>query len=882
NSYNLQLYGTGFTSFTIDPITRVLTRSDAGNNWFAEGSHQAATGVTARRTGLTSFPAQYALGDDTDCTRPVTSPITGLSDICSGQAGTAYSVVNNPSNTYAWTINGGVQVSGSNTSSIIVNWGATGTENASVSVVESNACTEGARVTLPVTINSIAPVTINGNTSLSEYSTGISYSVPDRPGYTYQWFVTGGTVSSGGNTSSITIDWGPAGSGNVTVIAELTGCNPAPPVMLDIRLYDVIQSVQSGLWNDPATWDCGCEPLPTQSVRISTGHTVTLHNSANIEINNLVIDAGAILDYNGNPFKVHGDLFVNGTYNGDASMVLTLDGIEKVIDGTGTIAGGFIIPSGSKSVASTASLTITTGDITIGGSVFVTNNGTIILNGNLYGTNPSTTWINAENSVLEITGELLATGNLRSFATGNSISYSGGASQSVKTPVNSIYHHLLVAGTAAKSLSGPVTINGNLLLGGTATLDATVNNYGINIRGDWTNTGTSFNPRSGRVTFDGITDQVITGPEMFHNLSFTNLSGNLILNSNVVVRNNLVMAGNNIVTGPNILTIGVNAATVGSITYTSGTLVGKIERWANTFGDILFPVGTALSYNPANIYINIISSPGTVIAEFIPADPGASGLPLLDGTTDVRYHFSDGYWNLVASNGFVSGNYNIELVANNFTSDILNINTRILKRENSGDWMFDGSHVSATLPSVFRNFLTGGISALGTQFGLAFACAPYSVTGLVTATKCFGTIDGEIDISVAGATAPYSYIWAPGGETTEDITGLPAGAYQVTVTDARGCVTPEVFNVSQPAPLTIDEVVTDATCFGSNDGAIDISVEGGTVPYFFAWSTSDGSGLVPGDEDQTSLSAGTYTVLFQDINGCSTTKDITVIVTDVT
>ncbi len=63
--------------------------------------------------------------------------------------------------------------------------------------------------------------------------------------------------------------------------------------------------------------------------------------------------------------------------------------------------------------------------------------------------------------------------------------------------------------------------------------------------------------------------------------------------------------------------------------------------------------------------------------------------------------------------------------------------------------------------------------------------------------------------------------------------------------------------------------VTDVSCFGGNDGAIDISVENVTIPYTFTWSTSNGSGLIQGNEDQTGLTAGDYKVVVEDGAGCS-------------
>ncbi|RPD91603.1 hypothetical protein EGM88_14755, partial [Aureibaculum marinum] len=60
-------------------------------------------------------------------------------------------------------------------------------------------------------------------------------------------------------------------------------------------------------------------------------------------------------------------------------------------------------------------------------------------------------------------------------------------------------------------------------------------------------------------------------------------------------------------------------------------------------------------------------------------------------------------------------------------------------------------------------------------------------------------------------------------------------------------------------------------CNGDNNGAIDITVVGGVGPYNYSWTTSDGSGLVAADEDQTGLTAGAYAVTITDANGATTT-----------
>jgi gliding motility-associated-like protein len=141
-----------------------------------------------------------------------------------------------------------------------------------------------------------------------------------------------------------------------------------------------------------------------------------------------------------------------------------------------------------------------------------------------------------------------------------------------------------------------------------------------------------------------------------------------------------------------------------------------------------------------------------------------------------------------------------------------------------------------------------------------------SVTS-VTNVLCNGGTTGAINISVSGGTPGYTFVWS-NGAVTEDVTGLPAGTYSVTITDANGCgTTLNNINVTQPASAVSASVtsITNVLCNGGATGAIDITVSGGTPGYTFAWS----NGAVT--EDVTGLTAGTYSVTITDANGCGTT-----------
>lgn len=149
-----------------------------------------------------------------------------------------------------------------------------------------------------------------------------------------------------------------------------------------------------------------------------------------------------------------------------------------------------------------------------------------------------------------------------------------------------------------------------------------------------------------------------------------------------------------------------------------------------------------------------------------------------------------------------------------------------------------------------------------------------TLTYSTTNVSCYGLSDGAIDITVTGnGTAPYSYSWTgPGGftSTSEDLTGIEAGQYDVTVTDALGAVKTGNTTINQPSPVLLFFDVKNTACPSSADGEINLSVLGGTLPYTYTWSGGEVT------EDLTALAAGTYDVTVTDANNCSATGSATV------
>ncbi|MFH2096752.1 MAG: PKD domain-containing protein [Bacteroidota bacterium] len=142
--------------------------------------------------------------------------------------------------------------------------------------------------------------------------------------------------------------------------------------------------------------------------------------------------------------------------------------------------------------------------------------------------------------------------------------------------------------------------------------------------------------------------------------------------------------------------------------------------------------------------------------------------------------------------------------------------------------------------------------------------------------SCYGASDGTIDLVAGGGTPAYTYSWTgPGGYTSvsEDPANVPAGTFYVTVTDGNGCTVTTNITLTQPAAVNIPStIVSDyyglgVSCFGENDGYIDITVTGGTGAYIYTWNGPGGFGS--GSQDITNLYAGTYNVIVTDANNCT-------------
>ncbi|OFY89751.1 MAG: hypothetical protein A2236_12445 [Bacteroidetes bacterium RIFOXYA2_FULL_33_7] len=134
----------------------------------------------------------------------------------------------------------------------------------------------------------------------------------------------------------------------------------------------------------------------------------------------------------------------------------------------------------------------------------------------------------------------------------------------------------------------------------------------------------------------------------------------------------------------------------------------------------------------------------------------------------------------------------------------------------------------------------------------------------LTNVSCNDGENGSISISVTGGSGAYTYEWS-NGATTEDISNLPAGPYEIVVSDVNLCQAVKSFVVTEPAQIQITSGITNADC-GSSNGSLVAYVSGGTSPFSFEWSNGTLTALNSG------LAAGIYTVTVTDSKACEKQK----------
>jgi gliding motility-associated-like protein len=278
---------------------------------------------------------------------------------------------------------------------------------------------------------------------------------------------------------------------------------------------------------------------------------------------------------------------------------------------------------------------------------------------------------------------------------------------------------------------------------------------------------------------------------------------------------------------------------------------------------------------------------------------GAASVAASGGTTPYQYNWLSGGQTTAAVNNLCAGTYFVQVKdANNCTStqqvDIIEqtvlvangIATQATCGVCNGTITMNPAGGSGSYTYVWSNGAT-----TASQTGLCAGTYSVEITDAVNGCKdtmyfaisntnaplalldvdsviCNSSSDGQATLTISGGTSPYTVSWSTGSAANPTLTGLAAGNYAVSVTDAMGCIAAQTFTVSEPPALALSLSNTQLpNCSAVCNGALTAIPSGGALPYSYAWSPGGATTDTLGH-----LCAGTYSLTVTDQRGCTMTQ----------
>ena len=219
------------------------------------------------------------------------------------------------------------------------------------------------------------------------------------------------------------------------------------------------------------------------------------------------------------------------------------------------------------------------------------------------------------------------------------------------------------------------------------------------------------------------------------------------------------------------------------------------------------------------------------------------------------------------------GEYNINLSQTSSTF-------QKLRRHISGSDYSNGipnviSLRSGSSTSEYNYFYNWKVTVLGCDIQTVAVWASEPIISNIQAQdiSCFGANDGSVNILLDNGFAPYTFNWSSNA-TTQNLDNLSAGSYQVTFTDAAGCVgmSDSAIIIVEPQEIIVTSQIQPISCFGETDAAINLTVQGGaSSTYSFQWSNNATS------QNLNNLGDGLYELTVTDVNGCTDTSSYDIV-----
>jgi hypothetical protein len=260
---------------------------------------------------------------------------------------------------------------------------------------------------------------------------------------------------------------------------------------------------------------------------------------------------------------------------------------------------------------------------------------------------------------------------------------------------------------------------------------------------------------------------------------------------------------------------------------------------------------------------------------------GTASVNVSGGTAPYSYSWSNGNGTSSTSN-LTAGTYHVTitdangctiskcvviteptiLAASSSTSNVLcnGGNGSVEVSANGGTAPYIGTGIFTVAAGTYSYTVTDANGCTATTTATVTEPTVLTASTTVTNVLCNGG-NGSIDVLANGGTAPY---------TGTGSYSVAAGTYNYTVTDANGCTASTSGTVTEPSALSASTNQTNVSCNGGNNGSASVNANGGTAPYSYLWSTTGNNSSID------NLTAGVYSVVVTDANGCSYTTSVTI------
>ncbi|MBK8584176.1 MAG: PKD domain-containing protein [Bacteroidetes bacterium] len=904
NHTNLTCNGNSTGSVTVAPTTGVSPYTYV---WTPN------VGTTASLTNLAAGTYTATITDANGCTATTSATVTQPTLVsgainptqptCGSTNGSATVVPSGGTGpyTYVWSPTGGTGATANNL----------GSGNFSVTITDSQGCTGSSNINLAAPASPIASISSITNSSCQSPTGNITVAVNGGTGpFTYSWSPSGGTgvtasnLQPGSYTCIVTDAAGCSSSATATigapvvVIATITASTPEScPGSIDgtatasgsngTPAYTYAWSPSGGSAAIATGLSAGSySVIITDATGCTSSTSVTISSSPAI---NASINSTPVL--------------CNGSSSG--SLTVNAGG------GTGTLNYSWSPSGGSGATASNLTAGTYTVTVTDANGCTLTSSSTL--------TDPSLL-TNSISSLGSICGQ--STGSATVVASGGTAPYTyawNPASTNSATITNLTSGQYSVTITDANNCTSTATVAVTDLPGPVATLSTQVDvscnggNNGsatVQVAGGSAPLTYSWSPSGGSAS---SATALSAGT---YDVTVTDANGCTSTTQVTIVEPTLL--NTSIATAVDLSCNGANDGSI-SITATGGTPTYSYAWTPASTNTSTITNLAAGSYSVLVTDLNgctstiatTIAEPTALTASTSPIDAlcnggnsGSATANVSGGTAGYTYLWSPTGGSTSNATNLAAGNYTVTITDANgctTTSSATIAEPTLLTAAITGSTdasCFGGNNGSASVnanggtanytylwsPSggtgiSATNLAAGNYSVVTTDANGCTASSTVTIneptllttSSTSTPVNCNGGTDGTVNAVVSGGTSNYSFNWQPGNILTASASGLSAGSYTVTVTDANGCIASSNIAIIEPILLSTSTSSTPALCFGSSDGTTQANVSGGTASYTYSWFPSGGTSA-----NAAGLTAGNYSVTVTDANGCTTASAVVV------